>query len=144
MFVKGGPNSRNRSTTAQWIKSSVLTHLVCLVQTRGYKYKLLFLNYTCTTEIQWKCSDMRFVVTPCVMKSVGSENNRWLTTQRFDHYALIVFRRMIRRRLEHNKYTGRKVELSTTGSFQNQHKPQTSPNFTPKAKFQILLILKRL
>ena len=25
--------------------------------------------------------------------SVGSEKNRWLTTQRFDQYALIVFRR---------------------------------------------------
>ena len=29
-----------------------------------------------------------------LLSSVGSGKNRWLTTQRFDQYALIVFRRM--------------------------------------------------
>ena len=41
---------------------------------------------------------MGFEVTPCeylFLSSVGSEKNRHLKTQRFDQYALIVFRRML-------------------------------------------------
>ena len=63
------------------------------------------------------------------MRSVGSEKDRWLTTQ----YALIVF-------LLRSEHTDRNVELSPTSSLQNQtllkrdlHMvlPQTPPDYTP-------------
>ena len=42
---------------------------------------------------------MRFAVAPCVNKSLlssgGSEKKKWLKTQCFAQYALIVFRRVL-------------------------------------------------
>ena len=38
----------------------------------------------------------RFAVTPCeyfLLSCVSFEKNRWLTTQHFDKYVLIIFRR---------------------------------------------------
>ena len=45
-----------------------------------------------------------------LFSSVGSEKNLWLTTQRFIQYALIASQSILII-----------IELSTTGSFQNQH-----------------------
>ena len=45
----------------------------------------------------WKFTQGRFAVELCsylFLSSVCSEKNRWLTTQCFDQYALIVFRKL--------------------------------------------------
>ena len=42
----------------------------------------------------WNFARWRFAVTPCVNIAWWfSENNRWMTTQRFDKYGLVVFSR---------------------------------------------------